>query len=253
MSANTYFLGRGDVFIADYSAGVLKAGKRFHCPSFELEVSAEYAMHKNSTGAIRLLDAKVATEQMGKLAMSLDVYDTDALAMILGGELTTDSGTSFSAKTFPSGLAVGDIVPIPGNYVNLASLALTDSTGSPVTLTLGTHYTVDLDNGLVTIVSLSGLTQPLKAAGATTAAGKSTSIATKTTIEKYIRFNGINIHDNSNAVIEIFRAQIPPTKFPLKTDGNDFVKFDFAPELLADPSAPFSEAFGQYGRFVQFA
>lgn len=248
-----YFLGRGPVYIGDYQAGVLKAVQKFHCPSFEVEVSAEYAEHKNSNGTVRVRDAKVATEQMGKINFTLDEADPNILAMVLGGSVTTDAGTSFSAKAFPTVSLTSPIVPVPGNFTNLASLTITDSAGTPATLSLGTHYTVDLDNGLVTFLNLASFTQPFKAAGATTAAKKQISIATQTSIEKAIRFAGINIADGTNAIVQIYRVQIPPTKFPVKTDGNDFVKFEFAGDLLADLSAPFSEAFGQYGFIETFA
>lgn len=243
-----YILGRGDVFIGERNAaGAILAGKRFHCPSFELEVSADYAEHKNSSGRMRVRDARIATEQMVKLAMSLDTKDPIILAMALGGVVTADAGTTFTNVAFPSGLAVGDVIPIPGGYNNLSTLVITDSAGAPATLSLNTHYTVDLANGLITIVNLAAYVQPLKASGQT-AVGSIVSIATETTVEKFIRFNGIDIADDDKPLIaDVFRAQIPLTKFPVKTDGNDFVKFDFAPELLADSNAPFDDAFGQYG------
>lgn len=247
-----YLLASGDVYIGTYVAGVLGALTKFHCPTFELEVSAEYAEHKNSSEVIRVRDARVAREQMAKLAMSIDTHDPEVLAMAVGGEVATDAGTSFSAKAFPSGLAVGNIVPIPGNYTDLSSLTIVDSTGSPVTLVLGTHYSVDMDAGLITILSLTSITQPLKASGATTAGGKIISVSTKATVEKFIRFVGTN-YDNTRVMADIHRAQIPPTKIPIKTDGNDFAKFDFAPELLADPSAPFSQAYGKYALVKTFA
>lgn len=242
-----YLLARGDVFIGDRDAatGAILAGSRFHCPMFELEVSAEYAEHKNSTGIIRVRDARAAVEQMAKLAMTLDTKDPAILAMALGGEVTADAGTTFTNKAFPSGLQVGSVIPIPGGFNNLSTLTLTDNAAAA--LVLNTHYTVDLANGLITIISLGALAQPFKAAGQT-AVGKIISIATKVSVEKFIRFNGIDIGDGNKPVIaDIYRAQIPPTKTPLKTDGNDYAKFDFAPELLADANAPFAGAYGQYG------
>ena len=246
-----YILGRGDVFIGERNAaGALLAGRRFHCPSFELEVSAEYAEHKNSTGRMRVRDARIAVEQMAKLAMVIDTKDTEALAWSVGGAVTEDEGTTFSAKPFPTGLAVGDVIPIPGSYVNLDTLTITDSAGTPATLSLNTHYTVDMKNGLLTIVNLASYTQPLKAAGETKV-GNIISIATETEIERFIRFNGIDIGDGDKPiVVNVYRANIPPTKLVVKADGNEFTKFEFAPELLADSNAPFDGDFGQYAHVV---
>jgi hypothetical protein len=102
-----------------------------------------------------------------KLTGSLQMKEPTVanLVHILHGESATDTGASYTANAaLPSGLVVGDIVHLPGDHVGISSLVLKDSTGSPVTLTLGTHYSLwDADAALVKILSLTTITQPIKA------------------------------------------------------------------------------------------
>ena len=249
-----YFYGRGNLFIGTRSAaGALEKGKSFHCPEFEIEVSDERLQHYNTSGAVKALDLDIVTQVMPKVRFVVDEYDEKILALALGGAVTEKtSGASFSALAFPT-LAVGDVVPIPGGYSNLASLALTDSNGTPATLTAGTHYTVDLAKGLVTILSLTGKTQPIKAAGAENDAFNVISIANIPKSERFLRFSGINLADDSQkpVIIDIYRASIKPVKTAAKQTGSDVGSWEFNPDLLIDEYAPFSEAFGKFGRYVK--
>lgn len=249
-----YLLGRGCVYIGERDAtGLFKAVREFHTPEFELEVATEYAEHMNSCDAVKARDLRIVASQDAKARLVIDTHDPEILAYALGGEVTEQaSGGTFTAKAFPSGIVAGDIVPVPGGYVNLESLTITDSAGSPATLTAGTHYTADLENGLVTFITVGSYTQPFKAAGSENDAFDIVSIATETSIERFIRFAGINIADGDKPVIvDIFRASVGSSKVAAKNEGNEVAKFEFELALLRDENAPFSEDFGRYGRYVK--
>lgn len=250
-----YFYGSGSVFIGTRSAdGKFEKGKIYHCPDFEIEVEDERIQHKNTSGAKRELDLDVSIETMPKVRIVIDEQDEEILALGLGGEATeVPTGASFSAKLFPSGIAVGNTLPVPGGYSNLESLTITDSAGSPATLTAGTHYTADLEKGLVTFLNLGAYTQPFKAAGAENDEFSVVSIGTDTKAEKFIRFSGVNVVDDDQAIhnIDLYRGSFKPTKVAGKQTGTDVASQEFDVPLLADPNAPFDENFGRYGRWLK--
>lgn len=249
-----YALIRGDIYIGerDLTNGAIKVLKRFHTPMCEIEVTEERATHYNSSGAIKSKDLSITTQNDGKMAFEVDTSDENSLALALAGEVTVQSsGPTFSALAFPSGIAVGDILAVPGAHVNLSTLTIIDSAGTPATLSAGTNYTVDLKSGLVTFTNLGTFQQPLKASGQVANGAKVVSIMTKTNVERFIRVDGIDIaNNNARVVAEVYRAAVSPSKVTVKTEGNDVNKYSFSADLLMDPNAPHAGAFGKYGRIV---
>lgn len=251
---SNYFYGRGEIFIGTRAAdGKLEKGKTFHCPEFEVEVSDERLQHYNTSDAVKALDLDIVMQFMPKVRFVVDQYDERILALALAGETTEKtSGGSFTNQAFPT-VAVGDVIPVPGGYSNLESLSLSDSAGTPADLTAGTHYTADLIKGLVTILNLGSFTQPFKAAGAENDDFEVISLANVPKAERFLRFSGINLADDDQkpVIIDLYRASLKPTKTAAKQDGSDVANWEFNPELLIDPNAPFSEAFGKFGRYVK--
>lgn len=252
--ANKYWLLRGCLFVGKFNAtGQKIGGEELHNVDLELTVEQTRIQHKNTCGEVTKIDAEDVVETMVKAKMTIDQVTKKLLALALGGEVTEKaSGSTFTAKTFPTGLAVGDIVPIPGGYKNLDTLTLTDSTGTPVTLTAGTHYTADLRAGTIKILSLNTLIQPLIAAGEEKDDFDTISIATETKQERWVRFDGINLNDNNNPVIlDLHKVSFPPIATQFKNSGNDYSQFTFEPTVLADDNAPNSSGdFGPYGHVV---
>lgn len=254
MANRKYMLLRGCFTLGSFDAnGKKTAGVNVHSTEISVTVEDTYAEHKNTCGEISTIDARDLVERIVKLKVSIDQLKKEILGIALGGTVTnTATGATFTAKTFPSGLADGDVVPIPGGYVNLASLTITDSNGTPATLTAGTHYTADLPGGLITILSLTGKTQPLKAAGAEKDDFDVIGLADEGKQERWGRFSGINLNDNNLPVVADFhRLSFNPVEVPLKQTGNDYSVFGFEPTLIKDESGDFDSTFGYYGRIVK--
>lgn len=254
--ANKYWLLRGCLTVGKFNAAGAKiGGVELHNTELAITVANTLVEHKNTCNEVTQVDARDVVETTVTATATIDQVKGDVLAMAFGGETTTvTSGATFTAgaaTTFPTALAVGDTVPIPGGYCNLSSLTITDSTGSPVTLTAGTHYTADLIAGTITILNLTSITQPLKAAGEENDAFDVTSIATETKQERWMIFKGININDsNKYVVLQLHRASFDPVAVQVKNAGNDYSTFSFEPTLLSDDNAPMSSSFGKYGRLV---
>lgn len=249
-----YALIRGDILIGerDLTNGAIKALKRFHTPMCEIEVTEERATHYNSSGTIKSKDLSIVTQTDGKMNFEIDTNDGDALALALSGELIVQtSGPTFTAQAFPSGIVVGETYAIPGGHVNLSTLTIVDSFGTPATLAAGTNYTVDLKSGLITFINLGSFVQPFKASGTVANGAKVNTIMTKAGSERFIRIDGIDLaNNNARVVAEIYRAAVSPSKVAVKTEGNDVNKYSFSAELLMDPNVLHAGAFGKYGRIV---
>lgn len=250
--SSSVFLGRGCIYIGERnSSGQVINMTEIHTPKFEVQVESEIKERENTCNAIASVDVRVASKQTGKVMITTDEHNAKLLAIALGGEVTTNTSQTFTNKAFPSGLVAGNIVPVPGGFANIDTLALTDSAGTPANLSLGTHYTQDLDYGLITIVSVGSFTQPFKATGATLASGQTISIMTKNLVEKFIRFKGINIAANdAKCVLDIYRASFGPSKITPKDTGGDFQSLDFEGVLLSDPNSVLDTTFGKFGKYI---
>lgn len=172
------------------------------------------------------------------------------LAQYLFADVQTVAGGSFN-KTWPSGIVVGDIVAIPDGITHASSIVLTDSTGSPVTLTLNTHYEiVDADAGLIKFldVTSSSVQQPFKVAG-TEAAGSAVGILKASPPAVSLRFKGINLaQDDEKCVVELYRISLSPaSEWTLLNDGNEVNSYSIDFELMRDNTKASNAVLGQYG------
>lgn len=208
-----YFSGQGKLFIAERDTnGKPKAFADLgNCPDFEIELATSTVEHKESRSGQRLTDVILQTDKKASMKLTLEDFTLANLAKALYGDVVTISGGSVADATevLPSSLVVGDYVRL--DYGQVSSLVIKDSTGTPVTLTLDTHYSiVDAKQGLIKILSLSGVVQPLKA-GYTYAATSKLRSFTQPRKDYWIRFAGVNTADEGRAVIiDLFKVQMNP-------------------------------------------
>ena len=247
--SNAVFLGHGCIFIGDRDAnGRPKSLTEIHTPKFEVTIESETKERTNTCGSVGVTDVRISNKITGKVMITTDEHNAGLLAIALGGEVKANSAITFTDLPFPAGLAVSDIVPVPGGHTNITTLSIQDNANTP--LNLGTNYSQDLAYGLITILSIAGKTQPYKATGATAATGQSITVMTKNIVEKFIRFKGINIADNDKkCIFDIYRASFSPSKVAPKGDG-DFMTLDFEGVLLSDASAAYDQTWGSFGKYT---
>lgn len=222
----------------------------------ELTLETTEVEHVDKSNATASLDLSIPYMIKGSGKVVCDSSLARVIALALFGAETTVSGGSFTATQFEitSGVAVGDILPLPGGKTHASSLVITDSTPeTPSTLTLGTHYTiVDADAGLIQFGpgSLASFQQPFNAAG-TEAAGKGIGIFKQRTAERIARFMGINVaDDDAIKVIDFYRMQFSPAgTWKVIGDGTEVQKWELPFKLLKDATKPSSATFGQFGRY----
>lgn len=247
-----YFLLRGDIDIADRltTGEPTKLQALGESPQFELMIEEQRAENYATSGALNEKDLSVTIQIDVKGVLTMKEADADRLTLAVFGEKAADAGGAVTNQAFPSGIADGERHLLPGRPLNVTSVSIVDSAGTPATLVADTDYTLDADAGIVEFLDVSGFTQPFKA-NYTEGASTGVAIATKVTPEKYLLFRGINLADNEKPLFaEFYRTRIGPAKkVTLKTqDGKEVAAFEFDLEFLADPKKTAVPPLGRFGR-----
>lgn len=245
-----YFSGQGKILVAKLTNGVPGAFRWVgNVPEFSPKFETAKVEHKESWSGQKLTDKNLNTENKATFSATLQEWDAANVALATKGEVRTTADLDpVVDKVLPSALAVGDIVDL--GATNLTGVSIKDSTGSPVTLTLGTHYSLDADFGTITILSLSGLTQPLKASYTPATDTKVVPFFVAGQQQYAVRFEGVNTADgNKKCLVELYKVEPDPTQeLPLITE--EFGEFVIEGNCLIDSSKANDPLFGQFGRLV---
>lgn len=245
-----YFIGKGELLIADRGAdGTPGALEDVGEALISLEISKDYKSNFSTRKALNQKDAHVPVSQEVKGTLTLKETTAKNLELILHGTKTENAGGAVVDQPFAAGIVAGESHRLPGFAGIASALVIKDSAGGgAATLALGTNYTVDLKFGRVKFINVSGFTQPFKASF-TNAASVRTSILTKRVINKFIRFEGINIGNNEGPVYfldEYYNCTLMPAS-KVEGKGEDFATYEIAFELLADNTKEDDPELGQFG------
>jgi len=258
MSDSNFYYGHGEGWLGTRDANGNVSNFDIPLPQMDeltITLGTEKVEHISKRYSLASKDLSVVSMMSGTGKMVCSVHSPDLLAMYLFGETSTVTGGAFVAANaiFPTGVAVGDILPIPGGRKHISSLVIKDGAVSPVTLTLGTHYTIeDADAGVIKFgpSSISSFTQPFTAAG-TEGSSTAVGLLTQRQYEKWLLFKGINIADGDKAcIVDLYKIQIEPAKeWMLLNSGNEPNKYEIGFELLKDSTKSATSALGQYGNY----
>jgi hypothetical protein len=249
-SDTDYLYLQGEVWIGDRSAAGAVASF-INIPELDeltIAISQEKVTHVSKRASMRVkdLDVTVMSGLTGTLKFS--TASADMLRQALFGVKAAVGTGTITAVSLGSGLAVGDIVKIPGDYRDITLTSIVDSTGSPLTLTNGTHYSIDLAAGMITILNLGAFVQPFKITGSA-GAGTGVGFLNERKFEKWLRFKGINVADGDNSfTLDLYKISIAPTKaLQLLAAGNEPTQLEIEFEALKDTTKSTSATFGQIG------
>lgn len=258
MSDTNYYYGHGEGWLGVRNSSGIVTDFDIPLPEMDelsLSFATEKVEHTSKRQSLSAKDLSVVSMMSGNGKMVCSVHSTDLLKVYLFGTTATVVGGAFIAANaiFPTGVSVGDRLPIPGGRKNISSLVIKDSAGSPATLTLNTHYQIeDADAGIIKFLNLAAFTQPFTAAGAE-GAGSAVGLLTQRVYERYLRFKGINLADgDKSCIIDLYKIQIEPAKeWTLLSSGNEPNKYEIGFELLKDTTKAISATLGQYGDYKE--
>ena len=241
---STYASFQGRVFLGkrDINGLPIEVRSPGNVAELKLSLKTDVLEHYESQTGQRSLDHRMVKQKSATVNLTIEEFTKENLALALYGNHVTGSTGTVTAE------------PIGGRYFlahpKVSALVVTDSAGTPATLTAGTHYTVDTDFGALQFLDISGFTAPFKAAytyGAATEIG----IFTQALPERYLRLEGINTaQGNAKVLVELYRGAVDPLK-EISFISDEYNKFELEGSLLADTTKPYDAVLGQFGRIVQ--
>ena len=247
-----YLIGRGAMRVAKRNtAGFPLAFRNVgEIPQIELVTNTTYADNFATSSAFARQDLHVPTKVSMQLNCKMKEKTIANLVDWFGGEKIAIAATPVVDLPWPTGIAVGDEWLLPDLAINVGALSIKDSAGSPLTLTPGTHYTVDLKAGRVKFLATPG-TQPYKASY-TPVAGNSIPLLTVPGTEFFIDVDIIDITKSPNQTFKVqaYKAVFEqPQSVQLK--GDEVAEFPINIMCLDDDTKPETTGlpFGRYGRW----
>lgn len=215
-----------------------------------LAIAVEKSDKNESFSGARGLYGSLITAKNGTLNLTLDEFTVENLALALHSTNVAVAAGTVTDEELPGSLAADDEVQLDQRFVS--ALALTDSTAvTPVTLVAGTHYEViSAAGGVIKILDVTGLQQPIKAAYSHAAADSLAIFAQATPPERWIFFDGINTVTGEKVLIDLYRVQFDPVSdFGLIND--DWGGLQLTGNLLVDPINLNNSNLGGYGRLMK--
>lgn len=250
--STTVFSGQGKAYIAPRSVAgnptLFRDLGNLDAKGVSVELKTElFTVMETSSGARGPL-ARLPQAKDGMVSFGLDIWNADNIALQIFGSNTAVTSGTVTAETLPT-VAVGDIIAL--SKPKASSIVLTDSAGTPATLTENTHYVVeDATWGRIRFLSLGTFTQPFKAAysyGAVT----SVPMLSQNPPERAMRFELINTAaENAKVLVELYRVQFDPVKTLALIQDKGIHVADMSAAVLIDTTKPADQTLGQYGRVV---
>ncbi len=251
--AEQYFYGQGRVYVAPYGSNNYRWLGDVSALSLTLEI--ENLEHKESFSGQKGLARRITLDREGTVNMTLHQIDADNLSLALYG-VKADVAAASGDLTYelPNPVAVGQEVFLPHMKITDSPTAfkIEDDTGSPVALTLNTHYTIDKEYGRITILSLGAFTQPFTATYRH-AAQRYVAMFKTGQPELSLLYQGINLAEGNAPVrVELYRvATNPLSELQFINNEQALAGLPIEAGLLIDTAKSPSGDFGQFGRIVE--
>lgn len=243
-----YFSGQGKIFIAPVNAitGAVGAYRAIgNVPEFSIEMDSDQVDHNESMTGLRTKDATLVRAKSLTFSGQLEDWDEKNVAWATNGRIKNITGSAKTNEASPTGLVAGSIWALKGQGVS--AVTITDSTGSPVTVDTD-DYVVDAEFGTITMVSVTGYTQPFKAAYTDSSTTAVTLLSDDSQIYA-LRFEGINTVNQQKVLLELYRTQKSPTgTIPLIQE--EFGQISIQGDALSDTNKTVDGDFGLFGRMI---
>lgn len=253
-SADQYYFGQGRLLLAEISSLGVTGSWRWvgNVTTLSGAFAEERIEPRESYSGQRSKVRSFGISKDMTWSATLNSLVSENLALFTDGTTTSIASGSATAEVLPSGLVSGDMVALAN--INVSSLVITDSSGSPQTLP-AVNYDLNAAVGSFTLLSLPtspAPTQPFKAAY-TFGAAKQVAFFKATRKSVALRYEGINLaEDGAPVVMEIYKTSPSLlTELALINSGTDVAGMPVTFGALLDSRKAASGALGQFGRFIQ--
>lgn len=266
---NYYYSGQGSLYAAERNADGTPKGfiKINNVPTLEISVEVTKFEHKESESGQRAVDLTIIQEKKGTFSMTLESLNLENLAMAFWGAYAKQTGAAQTDVVITANVHADTydyMVPVIDNtgkaYLGLSSVVVGDDATPTTTYEFGTSESdanskngwVDATNGSLVIFNTAKQTSKGAAANITdgqdlyldftdTTSGVVEAFTT-TSLERWIRFQGLNTIDNEPVVIDMYKASLDP----LQNYGlinEELASLDVSGSLLYDSLQPGTSKF----------
>lgn len=176
--------------------------------AIEKEERKENYSGKKATSVVNVQSQSISPE------LVLRYLSPENIVLGVHGKIKKIAAGTVTAEALPADLTADEMIKL--NKSNISDLVLTDSTAQPVTLVAGQHYKIEsAPAGLVQMVDLTSVTQPIKAAYSN---GGSTDVSMLTAQPpvRYLYMEAINTVDGRRCLVHLYKVQFDPmSQLPL--------------------------------------
>lgn len=248
--ANTYYSGQGSFLVgtrvdgpnfaddgvtpAKQASGLIALG---NVSALSIDIETTKYEHKESESGNRAVDVSIIQEKKGTFTMTLENINGHNLAMALWGGSSVTAITAIADEQ----VKLYHDLPVPLTQPNVNStpaVVVGDDATPTTTYVLGTDYTIDYANGTITALSTGAITDGQTVfVDYTPKATTKIEAFTQTSMERWLRFNGLNTIDDSNVVVDIFKASFDPlTGYQLINE--EIAAIELTGNVLLDDTQP---------------
>lgn len=244
-----YFSGQGRVYVAERDT--LGNAKSFRdcgdCSGLNFALATEILEHTEHTSGQRLTDLRIERKKSSTMQVIIDDFTKENIALACRSTAGSIAAGTVTNEVFtPTGVVAGEIYKTAKPVIS--SVVVKDSNGSPVTLTLGTHYEItDAKAGLIKFLNVASHTQPYKV-DYSNGLVDNIPLFTQGLVERWLRFVGLNgANSDKKVMVDLYRVSFDPLRqFDLIAD--DIAKFELNGSVLYDSTKVGDAVLGQFGR-----
>ncbi len=216
--------------------------------ALKLSIESESYDRKETKSGKRQKVLDVPKSRGVNLEIMMDEQQREDVALAFQAEMNKTQAGAVSNEALSETLKVGDEIKLDG--FNLTAVSLTDSKATtPVTAAIGTHYSVDEDYGTITILDLTGLTQPLKASYTSGETESTVLFSLPDNAEYYLLFKGINSINDKRLALELWRFK-PEIQGEMDFINEETGEISIKGSALADTTKTNDPKLGGFGRIV---
>ncbi|HFT6842406.1 TPA: hypothetical protein ACGRQ8_002379 [Pseudomonas aeruginosa] len=250
----TYYYGQGKLKLAIHTpAGLTPWRWLGDVSALSGAMEEERMSHRESYSGLKAKVREWGISPSLNMTATLHSMSVENVALFSQGTASTIAAGTVTGELLPAGLEAGDQVALANPGVS--DLVITDSAGTPVTLTED-HYLLEPAFGALEILSLPtspAPTQPFIAAYEYMARKQVALLSAAKRSDVALRYEGINLaEDGAPVIMELYR--LSPgllQELSMITDGNDVAGMPVSFSALRDTSRPANGPLGQFGRIIQ--
>lgn len=231
-----YYSGQGILYVGDRDVNGNPTGLSGLCNVSALELSVDVTKfeHKESCSGARAIDLTIIQEKNVTFTMTLENVKSTNLAMALWGAASTVAGAAVTDEVITAKHDL--VVPLAHTNLNSAVSVVVDDGGTPTptTYTEGTDFTVDYQNGTITVLSTGAIADDATIEIDYTHLGYADVQAmTVTSLTKYLRFDGLNTVDGTPFIVDLYKASIDPVS-AMQLINEEIMQLELTGNVLYD-------------------